>query len=166
VADAERRRRFVQEAKAASALNHPNIVTIYDIDETEGTCFIAMEYVPGQTLDREIGRKGLPLADALGYAVQIADALARAHQTVVHRDLKPANIIVTGSGSVKILDFGLAKLMELGRGKTLPRSLRATSRKRAGSWAPCRTCRRSKRRASRWMRARISSRSAPCYLKC
>ncbi len=113
VADAERRRRFAQEAKAASALSHPGIVTIYDIDEADGVYFIAMEYVAGKTLDRLIGRKGLPLSAVLAYAVQIADALARAHGAgIVHRDLKPANIMVTDDGAVKVLDFGLAKLME------------------------------------------------------
>ena len=113
VADPERRRRFVQEARAASALSHPGIVTIYDIDNAGGVYFIAMEYVPGKTLDRLIGRKGLPLETALGYAVQIADALARAHGAgIVHRDLKPSNLIVANDGVVKILDFGLAKLVE------------------------------------------------------
>jgi serine/threonine protein kinase/Tol biopolymer transport system component len=113
VADPERQRRFSQEAKAASALSHPGIVTIYDINTAGSVYFIAMEYVDGKTLDRLIGRKGLPLQTALGYAVQIADALARAHGAgIVHRDLKPKNIMVTGDGVVKILDFGLAKLVE------------------------------------------------------
>jgi len=114
---ADRERRFVQEAKAASSLNHPNIVTIYDIDtqEIDGkpVQYIAMEYVAGDTLDRLIGRKGLPLRDLLKYAVQMADALAAAHAAgIVHRDLKPSNVIVTPQGVVKILDFGLAKLSE------------------------------------------------------
>src|SRR5438876_4766072 len=113
VADPERKRRFVQEAKAASALNHPNIVHIYDIAEADGIQFIAMEYVPGKTLDQMIGRKGLRLNEALKYAVQIADALAKAHSAgIVHRDLKPSNIMVTNDGLVQVLDFGLAKLTE------------------------------------------------------
>ncbi len=113
VANPERKRRFVQEAQAASALNHPNIITIYDISSAEGVDFIAMEYVEGQTLDRVIDRRGLPLGEALKYAIQIADALAKAHNAgIVHRDLKPANIMVTGEGLVKVLDFGLAKLAE------------------------------------------------------
>ncbi len=113
VANPERKRRFVQEAKAASALNHPNIITIYDIDQSDGTDFIAMEYVPGKTLDQWIGRKGLGLGEALKYAVQIADALVKAHSAgIVHRDLKPANIMVTQDGLIKLLDFGLAKLTE------------------------------------------------------
>ena len=81
VANPERKRRFVQEAQAASALNHPNIITIYDISSAEGVDFIAMEYVAGQTLDRVIDRRGLPLGEALKYAIQIADALARAQTT-------------------------------------------------------------------------------------
>ena len=113
VADLERKRRFVQEAKAASALNHPNIITIYDIGTADGVDFIAMEYVPGKTLDAVVGRKGLHLGEALKYAVQIADALAKAHAAgIVHRDIKPANIMVTDQGLVKTLDFGLAKLTE------------------------------------------------------
>lgn len=113
VADEERKRRFVQEAKSASALNHPNIIHIYDIAEVDGIQFIAMEYVPGKTLDHVIGRKGLRLADSLKYAVQIADALAKAHTAgIIHRDLKPSNIMVTDDDLVKVLDFGLAKLNE------------------------------------------------------
>lgn len=113
--NADRERRFVQEAKTASSLNHPNIVTIYDIDtqEIDGqpVQYIAMEFVAGDTLDRLIGRTGLPTRDLLKYAVQIADALAAAHAAgIVHRDLKPSNVIVTAQGLVKILDFGLAKL--------------------------------------------------------
>ena len=109
--DPERKRRFVKEAKAASALNHPNIITIYDISSAEGTDFIAMEYVRGKTLDQVIGRKGLELREALKTAVQAADALASAHAAgIVHRDIKPANIMVTDDGLVKMLDFGLAKL--------------------------------------------------------
>src|SRR5437660_1721154 len=89
--DAERKRRSVQEAKAASALNHPNIVHIYDIAEADGVQFISMEYVPGRTLDQLIGRKGLRLNEALNYAVQIADALTQAHSAgIIHRDLKPS----------------------------------------------------------------------------
>ncbi len=114
VADPERKRRFVQEARAASALNHPNIVHIYDISSADGVDFIAMEYVSGRTLDRLIERKGLRLNEALGYSMQIADALAKAHAVgVVHRDLKPSNIMINDDGIVKVLDFGLAKLTEV-----------------------------------------------------
>jgi eukaryotic-like serine/threonine-protein kinase len=113
LADPERKRRSVQEAKAASALNHPNIVHIYDVAEADGVQFISMEYVPGKTLDQLIGRKGLRLNEALKYAIQIADALAKAHSAgIIHRDLKPSNIIVSENGHVKVLDFGVAKLTE------------------------------------------------------
>ena len=113
VADPNRKRRFVQEAKAASALNHPNIITVYDIAESGGVQFIAMEYVEGTTLERLIGRKRLHLPEALTYAAEIASALAIAHEAgIVHRDLKPSNIMVRGDGHVKVLDFGLAKLTE------------------------------------------------------
>jgi Tol biopolymer transport system component/predicted Ser/Thr protein kinase len=113
LANPERKRRFVQEAKAASALNHPNIVTIYEIDSADGQDFIAMELVSGETLEHLIPRKGLRTAETLKYAVQIADALAKAHAAgIVHRDLKPSNIMVTADGAVKVLDFGLAKLTE------------------------------------------------------
>jgi Tol biopolymer transport system component/predicted Ser/Thr protein kinase len=113
MADLERKQRFVQEAKAASSLNHPNIVVVHDIASDRGLDFIVMEYIEGKTLDQLIGRKGLRLAEALGYAAQIADGLAKAHAAgIVHRDLKPTNIMVTEDGRVKILDFGLAKLTE------------------------------------------------------
>jgi eukaryotic-like serine/threonine-protein kinase len=113
VADPERERRFVQEAKAASALNHPNIVTIHEIQSAGGVLFIAMEHVEGSTLADRMGRRGLPLRELLRVAVQIADALAAAHaRGIVHRDLKPGNVMVTPDGHVKVLDFGLAKLVE------------------------------------------------------
>jgi len=114
VVDPERRLRFAQEAKAASALNHPNIVTIYDIGTTDGDEFIVMEFVAGQTLDRLIPRGGLRVGELLKYAIPVADALARAHAAgIVHRDLKPGNIMISEEGLVKLLDFGLAKLSDL-----------------------------------------------------
>jgi serine/threonine protein kinase len=113
VADPERKRRFIQEAKAASALNHPNIITIYDIDQASGVEFIAMEHVEGKTLERLIPRHGMRLGEVLRYAIQIANALTRAHAVgIIHRDIKPSNIMVTSDGQVKVLDFGLAKLTE------------------------------------------------------
>lgn len=107
--DAEGKRRLLREARAASALTHANIVTIYEVGSDRGVDFIAMEYVEGQTLDKLIGRAGLPVPLVLRYASQIAGALARAHDAgVLHRDLKPANIIVTADHQIKLLDFGLA----------------------------------------------------------
>lgn len=112
-ADPERRHRFVQEARAASVLNHPNIVTIYEVDEHERTTFIAMELVEGTPLDRRLAAGPLPLEDALAYGVQIAAALHAAHGAgIIHRDIKPGNMVVTHDGRVKVLDFGLAKLVE------------------------------------------------------
>src|SRR5690348_3356782 len=113
VTDPERKRRFLQEARAASALNHPNIVTLHDISNYSGIDFLVMECVEGKSLDKRITSKGLPLVEAVDYAAQIASALAAAHAAgIVHRDIKPGNAVVTADGLVKVLDFGLAKLME------------------------------------------------------
>ena len=111
--DPDRRRRFVQEAKAASALNHPNIVTIYDIGHADGFDYIAMEYIHGRTLQQVVARRGLDVGEAIKIAVQVADAIAAAHgHGIIHRDLKPGNVMVNDTGAVKLLDFGLAKLYE------------------------------------------------------
>jgi serine/threonine protein kinase len=113
LADPDRKRRFVQEARAASALNHAHIVSIHDIDQVDGIDFIAMEYVPGKSLAEVLRGKPLPVADAVRYGIQIADALAAAHAAgIVHRDIKPGNVMVSSQGQVKVLDFGLAKLSE------------------------------------------------------
>jgi serine/threonine-protein kinase len=116
-ANGERMRRFVQEAKAAAALSHPNIAHIYEVGESEGTHFIAMEYVDGKTLREEIHREKAPLNKLLKYLVQVAEGLAKAHAAgIVHRDLKPDNVMITRDGYAKILDFGLAKLVEPQKG--------------------------------------------------
>jgi serine/threonine protein kinase/Tol biopolymer transport system component len=118
--DPERRSRLLREARAASALNHPNIVGIYEVGSDNGVDFIAMEFIEGKSLGDIIPAKGLPPGKTLNYAVQIASGLAKAHAAgVIHRDLKPANIMLTGPASghpelVKLLDFGLARRVELG----------------------------------------------------
>ena len=114
--DPGRMSRFAQEARAASSLNHPNIITIHEIGETSGLPFIVMEYVDGETLRSVIAEGRLAVRRSLDLAAQVAEGLAKAHAAgIVHRDLKPENIMVTPDGFVKILDFGLAKLWPIGR---------------------------------------------------
>src|SRR5512136_2525855 len=107
-ADPERRARFEREAKTIAGLNHPHICTLYDVGEHEGSTFLVMEHLAGDTLARRLEKGPLPVAQALGVATEIADALAAAHrQGVIHRDLKPANVMLTKAGA-KLVDFGLA----------------------------------------------------------
>src|SRR5829696_2848789 len=110
-ADAERRRRFELEARAAGALNHPNILAVYDVGLENGSSYIVTEILEGETLQQRISGRPLPVRKAVDYALQVANGLAAAHDRgVVHRDIKPSNLWVTSDGRVKILDFGLAKL--------------------------------------------------------
>src|SRR5436853_6784273 len=112
-ANQERMRRFVQEAKAAAALNHPNIAHIYEIGESDGTHYIAMEFIDGETLRHKIHRDKAPLPKLLKYLIQVAEGLSKAHAAgIVHRDLKHDNIMITRDDYAKVLDFGLAKLVE------------------------------------------------------
>jgi DNA helicase-2/ATP-dependent DNA helicase PcrA len=112
VSEDSRRRRFFQEARAASALSHPHILTIYEVGEDDGRPYIAMEYVEGETLRQKIKKNGLQLAEVLDIAIQIASGLSRAHELgIIHRDLKPENLMLSRDGYAKILDFGLAKLV-------------------------------------------------------
>ena len=112
-ANQDRMRRFVLEAKAASALNHPNILTIYEIDQTESGHFIATEFIDGQTLRQRMQKSPPNLSQSLDLATQIAGALAAAHAAgIVHRDIKPENVMLRRDGIVKVLDFGVAKLAQ------------------------------------------------------
>src|SRR6266705_1207494 len=111
--DQQRLQRFIQEAKAASALNHPNILTIYEIGVTQNSRFIATEFIDGQTLRQRMREKPMKLSDVLDVATQIASALSAAHAAgIVHRDIKPENVMLRNDDIVKVLDFGLAKLTE------------------------------------------------------
>src|SRR5215831_8599844 len=115
--DKNQAQRFRQEARAASALNHPNILTVYEVGQVDGREFIAMEFIDGETLREKIHRDKTPLPELLKYLNQTAEGLAKAHAAgIVHRDLKPDNIMITSDGYAKILDFGLAKLIEGQRG--------------------------------------------------
>src|SRR6185436_12309329 len=111
--DAERLRRFEQEAQAAGALNHPNVLVIYQIETHDGAPYIVSELLEGETLRERMGGMALSQRKAIDYALQTARGLAAAHEKgIVHRDLKPENLFITKDGRVKILDFGIAKLVE------------------------------------------------------
>src|SRR5690242_18460801 len=113
VADEDHRRRFLLEAKAVSALNHTHIATLYELGSENGADFLVLEYVAGRQLGDMIAANGLPVREALQYAMQIASALAAAHNAgIVHRDVKPSNVIVGPKSQIKLLDFGVAKLVE------------------------------------------------------
>ena len=108
--DPDRLARFQREARAVAALNHPNVVTLYSVEESDGVHFLTMELIEGQPLDRLIPANGLPVERISEIAGALAEALTAAHEKgILHRDLKPANVMVTNEGRVKVLDFGLAK---------------------------------------------------------
>ena len=149
-ADPDRLHRFEQEARAIAALNHPHICQIYDV----GPDYLVLEYIEGQPLQGPLRAE-----EAVRLAIQIAGALEAAHaRGILHRDLKPANIMVTGGGAAKLLDFGLAKLMDT--------DADVDDRRRARCSARWPTCRRSRRKASRSMRGPMSSASARCCTRC
>ncbi len=111
-ADQDRMRRFIQEAKTASALNHPNIITIHEIDLTDSIHFIATEFIDGETLRQYMTGALMSVREALDVGIQVASALSAAHKVgIIHRDIKPENIMIRRDGIVKVLDFGLAKLL-------------------------------------------------------
>jgi serine/threonine protein kinase len=118
VADPERKRRFILEAKAAARLEHPHISVVYEIDEAEGVTFIAMELIHGHKLKDVLRKRRLPVDQCIELATEMAEGLAHAHDKgIVHRDVKPANIMITEDGHAKIIDFGLAKLVEPAAGQ-------------------------------------------------
>jgi serine/threonine protein kinase len=150
--------RFLREARAAASLNHPNICTVYDAGEHNGRPYIAMELLKGQTLRDFLVLQRLSIAEVLDMGAQIADGIAAAHaKGIIHRDIKPANIWVTEDRLVKILDFGLVKLLP---------GLARSSRSMRPSSERSRTCRRSRRAEKSSTRERICFRSAWCSTRC
>ena len=166
--DPDRRSRFTREAQAVAKLKHPNIITIHSVEEIDGVHFLTMEFVEGDTLAAMIPRDGLDTDRFFSYTIALADAVSAAHdEGITHRDLKPANIMFDKGGRLKVLDFGLAKMMEekTPPRRTTPPSCRAAPRWRVRSWAPRPTCRPNRPRASRSTTARTSSRSGCSFTK-
>src|SRR2546427_13232111 len=113
ISDEHARKRLVREARAAATLDHVNICSIYEVGEADGRSFIAMQYIEGETVDLRLKRKPLELKESLTIASQIADALTEAHtHGIIHRDIKPSNVIITSRGQAKVMDFGLAKVIQ------------------------------------------------------
>jgi len=162
----ENRLRFIQEARAAPAFNHPNIVQIYELESHGGDDCIVMEFTPGRTLAQRMKASLLTVDEALHYAAQIASALAAAHAAkIVHRDIKPANIVITDGGIVKILDFGLAKIQPTLQSTDTTQSIgRSPLPTQSSERHP--TCRRSRPKASPWMRRPTFFRPAQPFTKC
>jgi len=132
--DPDRLHRFEQEARSAGALNHPNILAIYDLGEHEGSPYVVSELLEGKTLREQMGSRSLPVRKVVEYGIQIARGLSAAHEKrIVHRDLKPENIFVTSDGRVKILDFGIAKLLLPEEVTTDERETATQSRTEAGA---------------------------------
>ena len=148
--DAERLKRFQQEAHAVVGLNHPNILTVYEIGEDHSIHYIASELIEGETLRQRLMRGRMQLSEAVDIAIQVASALAAAHEAgIVHRDIKPENIMLRPDGYVKVLDFGIAKLAEQEVPATMPRdeALLLVETNLGRYWEPFVTCRRSRRAA-------------------
>ena len=167
--DPDRLRRFEQEAQAAAALNHPNILAVHRFGTFEGAPYLVSELLEGGTLGQLLARGPLPVRKAIDYGIQIARGLAAAHDKgIVHRDLKPDNIFVTKDGRVKILDFGLAKLTA-SQGRTsrmVPRSRSRSAPSPAWCWAPLATCLPSRCAGRRLTIAPTSSPSARSCTRC
>ncbi len=166
VADAAARRRFQREAQMASSLNHPHILTVYDVGEFEGRQYLVTEFIDGGTLKNWVQKQPRSWGDVAELLTGVADGLATAHQAgILHRDIKPDNILVTASGYAKLADFGLAKLEDPNSAAT--RTLtEAATRKGVIVGTISSTCRPNRPRACRSMRAATCSRSASCCTKC